>query len=313
MYPFDPTYGYDEQQLLAVRPPRPPRDFADFWQRCYLKALQQQPTPRLTDIGSNIAGWQIWDLRYHSTQGVILGGWLLVPADGIVERACIVGHGYGGRDAPDFDLPFARTALLFPCCRGLGRSAQPPFSSNPYWHVLHDIDKRERYILRGCVEDLWLSVSALLRIYPHVQGRIGLMGVSFSGGVGTMAAAFDPRIARCHFNVPSFGHQSLRLRLKTQGSGASVQRMCRRNTKQVLRTLRYYDAAIAAQFLTQPTHVACALFDPSVAPPGQYAIYNGLAGPKQLFTLSAGHHDYAEQPLERARLIAQLQQFFDKL
>ena len=72
---------------------------------------------------------------------------------------------------PDLDLPVSRTALLFPCFRGLSRSARPPVSQDPNWHVLHDLDKRDRYIIGGCVDDLWLAVSVLLILYPWLMGR----------------------------------------------------------------------------------------------------------------------------------------------
>ncbi|MEZ5576382.1 MAG: hypothetical protein R3F44_12440 [Candidatus Competibacteraceae bacterium] len=39
-------------------------------------------------------------------------------------------------------------------------------------------------------------------------------------------------------------------------------------------------------------HVAAARFDPAVPPPGQFAVYNALAGPKELFVLRAGHFDH---------------------
>ncbi|MEZ5583004.1 MAG: hypothetical protein R3F37_09785 [Candidatus Competibacteraceae bacterium] len=34
------------------------------------------------------------------------------------------------------------------------------------------------------------------------------------------------------------------------------------------------------------------MFDPAVPPPGQYAIYNALAGHKDLFVLQAGHFEH---------------------
>ncbi len=81
----------------------------------------------------------------------------------------------------------------------------------------------------------------------------------------------------------------------------------------VLDTLRYYDAATAATFAKVPVQVAAALFDPFVAPPGQFAIYNALPSEKELFVLSAGHFEYPDQDKERIQLLHQIDTFFSQI
>jgi cephalosporin-C deacetylase len=175
--------------------------------------------------------------------------------------------------------------------------------------VLHDIHLCDRYILGGCVEDLWIGVSALLQLHAQLHGRIGYMGISFGGGIGALALPWEPRIARGHLNVPTFGHQPLRLRLATTGSGSSVQAFARMHV-QLLETLAYYDAAVAARYIRQPMHLALARFDPAVAPPRQFAVYNALPGPKELFVLNAGHFEHATSAAEDRELLSELRGFF---
>jgi cephalosporin-C deacetylase len=312
-YPFDPRYGYTLTQLLAVGTPKEPKNFDYFWQQRYQQALRVAPSPQIRLLASDEAGWRVFDVRYTSTDNRQIGGWLLLPKYGVVKRGFIIGHGYGGRTAPDFHLPLAESALLFPCMRGLGLSAQPDISANPAFHVRHHIDHADNYVLGGCVEDVWLAVSALLNLFPQLSGRLGYLGISFAGGIGALALAFEPRIARGHFNVPTFGNQPLRLRLPSQGSASSVQQYYCAHKKQTLKVLRYYDAATAAKRIKIPMHCACAIFDPSVAPPGQFAIYNALPAPKQLFVLEAGHYDYPNQPQQQQALIDELEVFFAPL
>ncbi len=312
-YNFDPTYGYSLAQLLAVTPPKEPKGFDAFWRRRYQQALTIDAKPQIKIINEDRQGWRVFELCYTSTDGFPIRGWLLVPTSGIVKRGFIVGHGYGGRDEPDFHLPFKDAALLFPCFRGLSLSASPPISTEPYWHVLHDIDQKDGYILGGCVEDVWLAVSALLGLFPHLAGHLGYLGISFGGGIGALALAWESRIAKGHLNVPSFGHHPLRLRLPTNGSAHSVQRFYLTHKKMTLKVLRYYDAALAAKRITMPMHCACATFDPCVAPPGQFAIYNALPGEKQLFVLEAGHHNYPGQAQQEHELLNELDAFFVSL
>jgi len=312
-YPFDPCYGYSQDDLLAVGAPDGPEDFYAFWTKRYLRAMEMDPKPVIKPLGRVKKGWRTHDLSYQSTDGVKIGGWCLTPADGPVEKVLVILHGYGGRVAPDYHWEFEKTALLFPCARGIGRSPHRPISANPMWHVLHDIQNPDLYVHGGCVADVWLGVGAALGLFPQAEGRIGLIGASFGGGIGTMALAWDRRIARAHFSVPSFGNQPLRLKLKTTGSGAAVQSMHKRKPAIVERTLGYFDAAIAARWVTVPVHFGCALFDPMVAPPGQFAIHNAVRSEKRLFTLRAGHFEYPGQGSDERAMLQEVHEFFSEV
>lgn len=309
---FDPTYGYSLEQLLQIAPPPQPEDFAVFWQVRYERALKLDPQLRRTLSDKTHPDFDCYDIWYSSTDDFQIGGWLLVPKQVPVTRAVVVGHGYGGRESPDFHLPIPGAAFLFPCFRGLSRSRRWPISYNPSYHILHDIDKREQYILGGCVEDLWLAVSSLLALFPNTVGHVAYLGISFGGGIGALALPWDKRIQRAHLNVPSFGHHPLRLQLPTWGSAAAIQNYQREHGN-ILATLHYYDAAIAAQSIRIPVHVAAALADPVVAPPGQFSIYNALSGEKQLFVLEKGHSDYPNQVAQEKALLLELQRFFSEL
>lgn len=312
-YGFDPSYGYSLAQLLAVGAPKAPSDFLAFWQQRYQNALRISPLPKTTFLRTDKSGWQVFDIRYTSTDHRQIRCWLMLPKYGVVKRGFVIGHGYGGRNDPDFHLPFHDAALLFPCFRGLGLSCETDISSDPFWHVRHHIEDADKYVLGGCVEDVWLGVSTLLSLFPYLKGHLGYLGISFAGGIGALALAVEKRITRAHFNVPTFGNQPLRLRLPSQGSANSVQQYFREHKKQTLKVLRYYDAATAAQYINIPVHCACAVFDPCVAPPGQFAIYNALPGKKELFVLDAGHYDYPNQAQQQQQLIDGLDVFFTPL
>jgi len=311
-FPFDPSYGYALEQLLAVAAPPEPPGFVPFWRGRFRRACEIDPFPKVVPSGIRHPRFQVFDLAYGSTDEITIKGWVAAPREAEVRRGFVLGHGYGGIAEPDLDLPLPDAAYVIPCFRGLSRSRQPTIPEDPSRHVLHDIDRRDRYILGGCVEDLWLAVSALLVLYPSAGGHLGYMGVSFGGGIGALAAPWDDRIQRIHMNVPSFGHQPLRLSLPTVGSAAAVRDYQHREGN-ALETLSFYDAAVAAGHIRQPAHVAAALFDPAVAPPGQFAIYNAIPGSKELFVLDAGHFDWPERAEQERRLKAKLRAFFAPL
>jgi len=311
-FPFDPSYGYTLETLLQVEAPKGPSDFLVFWQERYQLALRRSPQAQMRASQFVHPQFKILEISYLSTDDFPIHGWLVLPREGQIFRGIIVGHGYGGREQPDFDLPVLQAVWLFICFRGLACSRRPPISDNPHYHVLHDIDKRHRYILGGCVEDLWLAVSALLGWFPQLEDHIGYAGISFGGGIGALALACEERIRRAHLKVPTFGHQPLRLTLPTQGSGEAVRNYYGQQAA-VLETLQYYDAATAARYIRQPVQVAAALFDPMVAPPGQFAIYNALPKPSELWVLPAGHFDYPEKVQQEVQLREWMGRFLSEL
>jgi len=297
--------------LLDITAPTEAADFAPFWRDLYTRALSVTVAPILREIPSPQSHIRVFEVEFTSVDGVRIGGWLTRPRVEPVERGVVVGHGYGGREGPDFHLPFVRAALLFPCARGISRSACAEVPSDPYAHVLHGIQQRERYIHGGCAADtVWCAASALLELFPMAARRLDYLGISFGGGIGALALPWDARFHRAHLNVPSFGHHPLRLALPCVGSGEAV-RGYHHQTGRALDTLRYFDAAVAARHLRIPLHMAAARFDPAVPPPGQFAIYNALAGPKQLFVLQAGHFEHANTAVEEARLLDALAYFFN--
>jgi cephalosporin-C deacetylase len=307
-YHYDPSYGYNLDRLLAVPAPEAPLDFVEFWQERYRQTIAFSTQYHLLPCG-NHAGFAIYDLSYQSTAGFVIGGWLLVPEHQEIRQGIVIGHGYGGREQPDYHINIPETALLFPCFRGISRSRCSAIPEQADRHVLHGIENRHDYVIGGCVEDLWLAVSVLLDIYPQIAGRIGYMGISFGGGIGALAIPWDQRIQRVHFNVPTFGNQPLRLSLPTMGSAAVLKQYSERHGH-VLETLAYYDAAVSAAYAAQPAHFAAALFDPVVAPPGQFAIYNAWAADKSLFVLEAGHFDYPNHLAQEQQLLGELTLFF---
>ena len=299
--PFDPTYGYDEEALLGVGAPPEADDLADFWHRAYAEAMNVELNLDRRRIDSGDPNLDLYEIEFDSLGGVRIGGWMTVPRSGRIERGVVISHGYGGRAEPALTVPGPRAATIQPCARGFHRSAHPDLPDNAAEHVVHGIRCRGTYIHLGCVADHWCAASALIELLPEVGKRLDYHGGSFGGGIGAMTLAWDQRFHRAALKVPSFGNHPLRVTLPCKGSGASVrQYYCRH--PEVLDVLRYFDAAVMARRITIPVHFACARFDPSVPPPGQFAVHNAMAGEKGLFILTSGHFAHPDEPAEQAAL-----------
>jgi cephalosporin-C deacetylase len=282
-------------------PPSPPADLASFWTTRLRRATAVEVGPRI--LADEIVAPDVRRLRleYTSTDDVTIGAWITLPADGVVDRGIVRVHGYGGTAEADVihpDLP--RTAVIWPCARGLGElSLSPALPAAAPEHVLHGIESTATYIHGGCVEDVWCAIDALEELVPGVAGRIDLIGGSFGGGIGIMATAWDPRIRSAVVDVPSFGDHPVRVTIPCEGSGEAV-RLRWLDDPAVLDVLAYFDAASCARFIDVPVLIAPALSDPFVPPAGQWSIADALPDSKQVFPLTAGHVAYPEEARERA-------------
>ncbi|KAF0092927.1 MAG: cephalosporin-C deacetylase [Puniceicoccaceae bacterium 5H] len=299
---FDPTYGYSLQQLLQIAPPQPPDDFAAFWQRRHERARAIDPRPTTETSPFSTREREVMKVFFESTDGRRIGGWLSLPRHHTVTMGLIVGHGYGGRNAPDEEELLAEAAILYFCARGFHLSRFPDIPETSTFHVIQGLRDRDHYVHAGCVEDLWCAANALEHLCAEVDRNIFYDGVSFGGGIGALALPWDDRIRGGHLGLPSFGHHPLRLTMPCTGSGEAVRKVHRHDPEAVEATLRYHDAASAALFTDKPVLVSAARWDPSVPPPGQFAIHNAWRGPKSLFVLNAGHWSYPGELDEQRRL-----------
>lgn len=289
-FPFDPQYAHDLAALLRVPSPDPPPDFADFWQTTHRQTLATPLDIDLHELPRRPDQQRVFEVRYTGLSGFRVGAWIRVPRHR-VTRGLVVSHGYGGREGPDLWNPGPPAAAIYPCARGMNLSSSSNLPNQANDHVLHGLDSRDTYLHRFCVADLWSAVSVLEHLYPETTSHIDYYGVSFGGGIGALALPWEKRFRRAHLSVPSFGNHPLRVTLDCVGSGSAVRQRWLNNPS-VLDVLRYYDAATASRFIHIPTLVVAALFDPAVPPPGQFAVYNALPGPKQLIVRQADHFDY---------------------
>lgn len=308
-FPFDPTYGYTAETLRQVSAPAGPPDFEDFWRATRAEALAIPLRLEKREVSSPHADYALFEVEYDSWDGIRIGAWITVPRKEPICGGWVVNHGYGGRAAPEFNLPGPMGPAVFPCARGFNRSAHAIIPGDSMRHVVHGIGSRETYVHRGCVADVWGAASALLEIFPQAAESLRYAGGSFGGGIGALAVPWEDRFQKAFLDVPSFGNHPLRVTLPCTGSGAAVRHHWLGHPN-VLEVLAYFDAATAARHIAIPTFVGCAIFDPAVPPPGQFAVFNALPGPKELLVRTAAHFPSRYEASEGAALHQQVSAWF---
>ena len=293
-------------ELLRIEPPAAPADFDEFWQATRQAVAAQPLELTQTELASPSPEHRLFEVYFRTLAGVRVGAWLVIPRGPAVHLGAVIGHGYGPRTAPEF--PRRSAACLFVNAPGFSLSATPEIPDAVDRHVLQGIAQRATYILRPCVAALWSGALALAQLVPSVSGQIVYSGGSFGGGLGALALPWEPLYQRAYLEVPTFGHHPLRLSLPGTGSGEHVRQYAAAHPE-VREVLAYYDAATAASRIRIPVLVAPALVDRAVPAPGQFAVANALAGPKELFVLTAGHADYPAAAAERRQLDERLERF----
>lgn len=290
--PFDPTYGHTVADLLGYGPPEhEPDDFDQQWIAVRAEADEVDPAPEIgswTPLGEH--GHQVATISVTGLDAVRSNGWL-VRSPGALSRGLVIGHGYGGRTEPTTAIPDECLSIQM-VSRGQASSPWPGVPSDAHQHVLHGIESFRSYVHVGATADVWAATTVLAELAPDVP--IGYEGGSFGGGIGALAAAWEPRFDAVQLTVPSFGNHPVRLTLRCTATGEAV-RNHHAEHPEVIEVLRYVDAATAATRITVPTLCIAAAADPGVPPPGQFAVANGLAGPTWLHIARAGHTTWPGQ------------------
>lgn len=291
-HPFDPSYGYDFEALQSVGCPDEPQDYQEFWKNLYQTSMGidlRLAVNRRQDLDKDDI--EVYEALYDSWEGLRVGAFLTRRAGSTPKRGVVIGHGYGGREQPEYEIPVPYDGwAAFPCARGFGLSGHEHLPAEAHTHVVHGIERKETYLHLGSVVDYWLAVSVLQDVMEDESAGIDYVGGSFGGGIGAMMLAWEKRVSRGCLVVPSFGNHPLRLSLQCAGSGESVRQYAQLHPE-VTGVLSYFDAAIAAKYITIPMLIVNALFDPAVPPPGQFAVYNAISSSKQLHVIPAGHFD----------------------
>lgn len=271
-----------------------PPDFDDFWRTARMEADAVEVGARRVRVVRHDDQWLVTEVSFATTDGLRLGGWLREPVGVEATRGIVRLHGYGGlvsEQEADPPLGVDGAVEFHPVLRGLGPLSELPGMDPGLHHVLHGIGRRETYVHRGCVQDVWCALRAVVELVPAAGGRIDLTGGSFGGGIGALALPWAGKVTRACLVVPSFGNHPERLLTPCEGSGEAV-RLAVQHDRRILEVLPYVDAATAAARVRIPVLVAAAAVDPAVPPVGQFAIYQALAGERMLLVHTAGHQDY---------------------
>src|SRR5690606_26507913 len=125
---------------------------------------------------------RISEIRFRSAADEDAAAYVMLPHTlGSAPRGLVVGHGYGGRAAPDLDRVPDDTAAIFPVAPGTHAGTASRFPALPDEHVLAGIAHRDTYSHRFSAADIWRAATVLLEMVPAAAGALDFSGGSFGG------------------------------------------------------------------------------------------------------------------------------------
>lgn len=294
-FPFDPSNGHTAEQLLALRGPEEPEGFRSFWEETYTLAMGMKPTYFIErELWSPVPGERIYRIRVKNWDNTEFMMTIARPEKSL--GGLVIGQGYENSAGPSLSQYGLTTA--FACVRGLGLSQCKDIPWNIGKHVVHGIQSKETYILRGVVTDQWMAASVLLDMFPDTADNLNYQGSSMGGGMGALLLPWDRRFKAAWLDVPTFGAE-IRFDYQSVGSGEAC-RLYLREHPEARQVLAWFDASAAAKYIRIPVCVTPAKFDPCVAPVGQFSVANAI--PEQYKTLiirDTGHFASTESDQRR--------------
>jgi cephalosporin-C deacetylase len=284
----------DQFGTTTMRPP----DFDDFWAATMAEAnaIQLNPTMELVPMRST-AEVDVYDIGYDSLDGLRIAGWYCRPKDSYLPPpypALLIVPGYVSE--PTLPKSWARMGYA-----AIGVAPRGKLRSNRHYNpgypglLVNNIVDRHTYSYRGFYVDACRAIDfALTR--PEVDGtRIGVHGSSQGGALTIVTAALRRDVITCgaagapylcgFMDAASLTHSWPYQEMN------DYLRLYPEREAQVRETLNYFDGINFAPRITAPMMVYIGLNDDVCPPETGYAVYNAIAGPKELHAQPRSAHD----------------------
>ena len=134
-------------------------------------------------------------------------------------------------------------------------------------------------------------------------------GGSLGGGMGAMCIPWDKRIHYGDLDVPTLGGRIVLNYPCPPQTPGETRRQKALESEEGMRIIDFCNASAAAQFIRVPTLITPALSDPSVPPPGQFAVANSIPEEFRIMRIKeAGHAAPTEADKAMATELAEIRE-----
>ncbi|MEA2063172.1 MAG: acetylxylan esterase [Gemmatimonadota bacterium] len=296
-------------EVEAIRPTGAlPDDFDRFWREARAELLRIPINPKLEPYKPEepVPGAKYFRVSLATVNGTRVYGKLIVPR-GKGPFPTVLNVPYAGVYQVSEPDAYARAGMLVLSIdahglpqdrpeqwyRRLGWRFNGPLADYPHF------GKEDPYTFyfRRVIQGAFRAMDYLYSRQDVDTTRVGAGGSSQGGALSLLLGGLDKRIKALISNVPAmcdhtgslYGRPSGWPRLLKDG-----------NTRRIVRTAAYYDAALNAGLIEVPARIGVGFVDRTCAPTTVYAAYNNLKGIKIIDNYPMMGHSVGEGWYEEA-------------
>lgn len=271
-----------------------PEDFDSFWKETVDEAaFAKLDFHRNFEDVYSAPNHRVETLSFRGIDGSARQGWIAFPEGARRQRAFL------------WIPPYGRESLL-PNEYGT-REGMVSLSFNFFGHGAFHEEKYtasrgyfaegaaepKTWVFRRMFQDAFLAARVLQAQPEADEDRIGSMGMSQGGGMSIWLGAWSPVVKAVCADMPFLG--AMRAALSRNAYRYPLKELIDFGESipvghaRVLNTIAYFDTMHVATRCRVPVHVSLGLKDPAARPENVEAIFDALAGPKELVKLEWGH------------------------
>lgn len=281
-----------------------PEDFVEFWHETYAQAKAAPLDFHRALSPSQSSHHLIETFVFRGIDGQPRHGWfaypeaarripafLWIPPYG---RESVLPNQYGTREG------YASLSFNFHGEGAFHREAYAPARG----YFAEGAGDPQTWIFRRMFQDAVLAARVLQAQVEVDEDRIGSMGMSQGGGISIWLGAWCPIVKAVVADMPFLG--AMRSALNRNAYRYPMKELIDFGEavplghERVLATLAYFDTMHQATQCQVPTLVSLGEKDPAARPENVQAIFEAVAGPKELHRYDWGH-DWHPEMVERNR------------
>ncbi len=277
-----------------------PENFDRFWREARAELLRIHMDPQIEEVSAVDPGdAQRFKIGMANVNGSRVYGWLHLPeGDGPFPTVLSIPGSGVGRTGRFAGFTEAGIAVLAIEIHGLEPQKHEIIGAVQWIRPADDEIERFIELQEGILTDyhsigiedpyryyhrrsLQSAMRALDYLYTRTDvdtSQIIVFGGSQGGGLSLLLGALDNRVNAVVATVPGFCNNASRFSAESGRTGEPDDS----HTQQVLRTMSYYDAALAAELIDVPTLIGVGFIDKTCYPTNVYSAYNNLKGPKKI-------------------------------
>ena len=270
-----------------------PKDFDEFWDKSLAELEKIDPKVELkkNDISTDYA--DCYDMYYTSTYNARIYAKLLIPKNAKGKCPALLHfHGYTGASHQwTYYLPYAASGFVVAAmdCRGQGGKSEDigGVSGTTFnGHIIRGLDDEPEKLL---FRNIFLDTAMLARIVMDMdevdETRVCTSGGSQGGGLATVCAALEPRVAQAEITYPFLSDYKRVWEmdlLHVGGAYNEIRDYFRKydpnhdREEEIFTKLGYIDIQNLAPRIKADVTMYTALMDVTCPPSTQFAMYNKL-------------------------------------